>query len=50
MNDPDTPAPSRRLSFAWDSNTALAMWVLGALALLWLIGRGFRGININLGA
>lgn len=39
--DVSTMAPS----FRWDTNTAVAVIVLGALGLLVLLDRGFRGFT-----
>lgn len=33
-------------SLAWDTNTALAVIVLAALALLWIVARLFRGFTV----
>lgn len=36
------------MSFAWDVNTCLAVIAFGALAFLWLVGRGFRGFAVTI--
>lgn len=33
----------------WDTNTAAGAIIIGALALLFLIHRGFRGVTVTLG-
>ncbi len=48
--DGNTEERSRQLSFAWDTNTAVAVLVLGSLCLLATVGRGFRGFNVTVGA
>lgn len=35
-----------KLNMAWDTNTALAVLVLGALLFLWAVRRGFRGVML----
>lgn len=35
-----------RPNLQWDTNTALAAIVAGALLFLILVGRGFRGFNV----
>lgn len=34
----------------WDTNTAVAVIVLGALVALWLIAKGFRGFRVGITA
>lgn len=36
-----------KLNLNWDTNTALAVMVLAALAFLWLVSRGFRGFTVG---
>lgn len=38
------------LNKTWDTDTATAVVVLGALAFLFLVRRGFKGVVVNLGA
>lgn len=37
-----------RIGIAWDTNTAAAVIVLGALLFLYLVRRGFRGVVVGL--
>lgn len=43
MADDATP----RVGVEWDTNTAAAVIVLGALAFLILVRRGFRGVVVG---
>lgn len=38
-----------KLNLTWDTNTALAVVVLGALLFLWAVRRGFRGFTVGVG-
>lgn len=43
----EEPGAPGKPTIMWDANTALVVLVLGALAFLWLIARGFRGFNVS---
>lgn len=43
----DQPKPAAKLSFNWDTQTAIALIVLAALLFLWLVDRGFRGFTVG---
>lgn len=47
MPDDTAQATAAHLGIAWDTNTAAAVIVLGALAFLILIRRGFRGVVVK---
>jgi hypothetical protein len=47
MMEEEATAPEAKLSFAWDTNTAVAVMVLAALVFLWAVSRGFRGFTIG---
>lgn len=43
----EVPQSPGKPNFTWDTNTALAVMVLGALAFLYMVHRGFRGFTIG---